>query len=44
MEWMLRHTFFVNSMPIVSGPQVGNILDPQVTRDCGGPEAKIQEK
>ena len=27
--WMLRHTRFVNSVPMMSVPQVGNSLDPQ---------------
>ena len=29
LEWMLMHTLFVNSMPMMSGPQVGNSLEPQ---------------
>ena len=29
LERILGHTCFVNSMPMMSGPQVGNILDPQ---------------
>jgi hypothetical protein len=29
LEWMRRHTKFVNSMPTVVGPMAGNTLDPQ---------------
>jgi hypothetical protein len=29
LEWMLRHTHFVNLMPTMAGPMAGNSLDPQ---------------
>ena len=29
LEWMLRYTHFINSMPLKLGPQAGNSLDPQ---------------
>jgi hypothetical protein len=29
LEWMLRHTRFVNSMPLMAGPMAGNNLNPQ---------------
>jgi hypothetical protein len=29
LEWMLRHTRFVNSMPLMSETSLGNTLDPQ---------------
>ena len=28
LKWMLMHTRFVDSVPMMSGPQVGNGLDP----------------
>ena len=29
LEWMLMHTCFINSMPLVSWPHAGNNLDPK---------------
>jgi hypothetical protein len=29
LEWMIRHTRFVNSMPMMAGPMAGTTLDPQ---------------